>query len=296
VISARAWLLSQESFQILWKAFAAIMVLSLSCYAPVLPEVVFNIVKRGQGTFQPFFPFAVLHDLAGWPGGLLASALCLVCILGLRALWQGHRQTATYFAWLLCVPLGTVWLARPIYLFPRFFVYFLPYYVLLLSLGFVTLWHFAIRRAPSVYQYSACLLCMLLVGAVLSTWTKHSWYDMEQHGFREAARAMAVESEPEYALCAIGPGAELFQYYSTKPILLPANIGQFADMLENSAGVKCAYIATAHPREPQRDIRDFLVQNAEVQRYARSTVFTYRPKQAKRGAFGDSYVPQVTPL
>jgi hypothetical protein len=97
---------------------------------------------------------------------------------------------------------------------------------------------------------------------------------MEQHGFREVARAMAVDTEQEYALCAIGPGAELFQYYSKKNILLPDDIGQFKDILGKYAKVKCAYFATSHPREPQRDIREFLVQNAEVQRYDASTVFT----------------------
>jgi hypothetical protein len=87
---------------------------------------------------------------------------------------------------------------------------------------------------------------------------------------------MAVDTEQEHALCAIGPGAELFQYYSKKNILFPNDMDQFEHILEKYAEVQCAYFAISHPREPQRDIREFLVQNAEVKRYAKSTVFTYR--------------------
>ena len=275
---SRSWPLYKESFQILWIAFAAIVLLSLSCYAPVLPELVFQVVKRGHGTFQPFFPFTVMHDFSGGTWGLLTTVLVLVCLLGLISLWKLHSKEATYFAWLLLVPLGIVWIARPIYLVPRFLTYFLPYYVLLLSFGCVTLWDFASRRYARVYRYLLCTLCLILVGFVLSTWTNHSWYAVGQHGFREAARDMAVDVEPERALCAIGSGAELFQYYSGKNIFLPHNMDQFEQILGKYSEVRCAYFDLSNRREPfgYREIREFLVQNAEVKRYAQSIVFTYR--------------------
>jgi hypothetical protein len=272
------WPLHKESFQIIWISFAVIVLLSLSCYAPVLPALVFTIVKKGHGTFQPLFPFAVIHNLSGSIWEPLAILLFLVFLLGLISLWKSHNKQANYFALLLLVPLVIVWVARPIYLFPRFFTYFLPYYVLLLSFGFLVLWDFASRHYTKVNRYLLSALCIILVGLLLYTWTNNSWSAVEQHGFREAARDMAVDIKQESALCAIGSGAELFQYYSKTNIFLPYDLEQFEQLLEKYSEVKCAYFATSNPREPfrYREIREFLVQNAEVKRYTRSIVFTYR--------------------
>jgi Dolichyl-phosphate-mannose-protein mannosyltransferase len=269
----------KESFQLLWISLSAIILLVLICYAPVLPNLIFTIVKKGHGTFQPFFPFTVISELSGYTWGPLLIVSFTVFLLGLISLWKLDSKKASYFALLLLVPLGIVWITRPIYLFARFFTYFLPYYILLLSLGFVMLWDIAIRRYARVYRYLLCVLYITLVASIVYRWAENSWYDVSQHGFREAARDMAADTEQESAACAIGSGAELFQYYSEKNIFLPYDMNQLEHIMQKYPTVKCAYFDdSGNPREPfrYREMREFLVKNAEVKRYGYSLVFTHR--------------------
>lgn len=272
-------LLHVKSFRTLSLSFAAIVGLSLSCYAPVFPQLIQNITSRGHGSFQPLFPLRVIENLPGsiWAPlwAPLGALVFLVFLFGLISFRTSHSKEVNYFTLLFLLPVLTAWLSRPFDLHTRFFVYFLPYYVLLLVSGFFTLWHFATRRHGRVSSYFFRALCTVLAVSVLCTWTVNSWNNVPEEGFRDAIQAMQTDAIQPIALCAIGGGAELFQYYSETQIFVPRSREEFQQIVERYPEIRCAYRKTWWEPAHHTEIGEFLSQNADLKQCQKVTVFIY---------------------
>lgn len=270
-----ARLLHAKSFRILWLSFAAIVGLSLICYAPVFQQLIVNLSSRGHGRFQPLFPLRVIGMLSGNIWTPVCVLLFLVFVVGLISLRTSHSKEVNYFTLLFLLPLLTVWLLRPFDLYARFFVYFLPYYILLFVSGLSTIWYFATKRHGRVSRYFLHALCTVLAVSVLFTWAANSWNDIPVEGFRDAVRAMGINVTQPTALCAIGGGAELFQYYSERQIFVPRSMGEFKQIVRRYPEIRCAYRKRWWESSQHTRIGEFLSQNATSQQFQGVVVFTY---------------------
>lgn len=128
-------------------AFVAIIALALLLYAPVLRSFLTSMRIRGQGAFEPFFPLNVIEELSGSRLFPTSTVLLVIFFIGWVSFYRTNRTQAFYFGLLFVVPLGALWLAHPTDLYTRFFVFLLPYYLFLVTLGLTRIlaWRARIR-------------------------------------------------------------------------------------------------------------------------------------------------------
>ena len=168
--------------------------------------------------------------------------------------------------------------APPYYLDDRFLLYLLPYYILLLVLGFLTLWQLATKLPGRLKPVGLRALCVGLGLAVLSIWSVHAWSAVPQEGYREVASALEINATPSTGVCAVGFGSSRLRYYAKKEIFIAQNWEQFEDFLRTHSEIRCADMRHNSPLEPRhyREIAEFLAHNAEPQSVSGFIIYTYR--------------------
>ena len=163
--------LNTQSFRLIWSAFWIIVVLSFICYLPVLFKLIYWILRRNHGTFQLFFPITIAELLSSGGNITLTVLLLFVFVVGLIVFWRLHALEAVYLLFLVTIPLLAVWLSRPYDLYPRFFAYYLPFFILLVSLGYFKFWDLIIkqkndfiRSIGSIIWTLFLMLCIIFLG------------------------------------------------------------------------------------------------------------------------------------
>jgi Dolichyl-phosphate-mannose-protein mannosyltransferase len=280
IVSGRSGrILSVGSYRTLYLAFPVIVAISLACYAFILPQYFFNFHVHGHGPFKPLFPIEVLGLFSygpvrsvslGW--WVLLGIMGSLCTIGWIAFRQKCACIANYWACLAILPLLIIMPARPLYLLTRFFLFWLPFFLILVGEGLLTAWHAATTQTARVNRtvFQGC--CILLTGAILGTWIVRVRLDYPtfEHGFREAAWAMNREATPEIGLCAIGWASWRLQYYLQRDLFIPRDWDDFNQFAQRYSTITCADASFGDsPTEPThvRDIRSFLAQNAASHRF-----------------------------
>ncbi|HYU19341.1 MAG TPA: glycosyltransferase family 39 protein [Chloroflexota bacterium] len=282
-------------------SFGAIGGLSLLCYAPVLPSVLLNIARDARGPFAPLFPWAVAEELSGVTWGPLAALVLVASLIGLRSLYRTHPRAAQYFGWLLAAPLLIAWLSHPISLYPRFLIYFLPYYLLLFVAGLLEpnppapfpkgpkgkgglpnklpLPFRPFREGgwgTSALRGVRYVLATALIAILLYNWSVSPASAISEEGMRDASRAMASNANDSVGLCAIGGGAELFRYYVGGRLAVPASMNEFQQLARRYEELRCAYRQKSWEPRSHTEIAAFLSQHASVETFDNVVVFSYR--------------------
>ncbi len=268
--------LSSESFRALWLSFAGLAVLSVTCYAPVLPQLIANIVATGHGGFRPFFPIEVVTYLSGAGSAPLGALVFSAAAVGLISLRMSRPREAGYFSLLFLLPVLLVWVSRPFFLFVRFFVYLLPYYVLLAALGFFTIWRSGTRCRHRGASHGFRLACSVLAVCMLSNWAFDSWANIPEGVFRDVAQAMQSNAAQSTAFCALGGGAHLHQYYFEREITVPRTLEEFQEMTDRYPEVRCVYLPWGGGPPVHTVIAEFLRQAATSHEFRGVMLFTYR--------------------
>ena len=273
--------LSVQAFRFTWSAFLVIIFLSFLCYLPVLTQLVFWIVARGQGSFQIFFPITLAVLLSGSTGYQAVTALVfMLFVLGLVTLWRSHFLEAVYFTFLAIIPLLIVWLIlRPFGIYPRFFGYYLPYYILLVFLGYLKLWDFAIKQPNQLVKYSCGIGCLIFLLFASYVWGTNSWFNIRDDGYLEATNAIVSDATPSIGLCAIGAAPYMFQYYSEKKLFIPKSFEEFTKWADNFNEIKCVYYKERWGSFEHTKIGDFLLKHAESTQIGLFVVFRYKSRE-----------------
>jgi mannosyltransferase len=269
-------LLDARSFSALWLSFTAIIPAALACYSPVFQKLVSNINRYGRSAFKPLFPLDVIEYLAGSTWERLAIPVVLVLVVALISLRRPRSKEVSYWLLLYFVPVLTTWLVRPSFLYPRFFVYLLPYCVLLATLGCFTLWGAASSLSRGLARYFLQGLCLACVVSVLFAWAVNSRNYVPTDGFRDAVRTMERDATQLTGFCAIGGGAQLFQYYSERDIMVLGSMEGLQQFVERYPEVRCAYRHKLQDTPERRRMIEFLSENATAQQIQNVTVFTYQ--------------------
>jgi hypothetical protein len=268
-------LLDVRSFRALWLSFTAIIPSALACYAPVFQNLLSNINTYGHSDFKPLFPLDVIEYLAGSTWERLAIPVVLAAVVALISLRRVYPKEVSYWLLLYFVPVLTAWLLRPGFLYSRFFVCLLPYCVLLATAGCFTAWGAASSLSRGMIRYFLRGLCTACVVSVLFAWAVNSRNYVPTDGFRDAVRAMERDATQSTGFCAIGGGAQLFQYYSERDIVLLASTDRLQQFMEKYPEVRCAYRQRLQDTPERRRMAEFLSQNATAQQIQNVTVFTY---------------------
>jgi hypothetical protein len=277
-------ILNLQSLCHIYISLIFVVALSLTGYSLVLQQNLSNLNTIGHGSFKALFVLDVIKRLsdgaelsnnAWW---LFVVAVFCIALLGARSLYDLHPKIASYFVWLFILPFLVLLPARPYYLDDRFLLYLLPYYILLLALGFLTLWRLATKLPGRLEPVGLRALCVGLGLAVLSIWSVHAWSAVPQEGYREVASALEINATPSTGVCAVGFGSSRLRYYAKKEIFIAQNCEQFEDFLRTHAEIRCADMRHNSPLEPRhyREIAEFLAHNAEPQSVSGFIIYTYR--------------------
>jgi hypothetical protein len=272
--------LGVKSFRLLWSSFPAIGILSFICYAPVCEELLGTIHSRGNGVLEWSFPLGLIRLLGG-TGLALGTLLAGLVVLGLISHRHSHTWETEYVVLLLLAPLLVSWLLlRPADLYVRFFIYFLPYYVLFLVSGLSALWHFTTCLHRRIYGVLLRTLIGISAGLILCSWTVNSWRIVPSPEYRDAIETMETGVGPSTMLCAIGGDAEMFQYYANQPLVIPHSMTEFYQFLNETPEVRCAYHDVSWSSAEHEQMAKFLAQNAMPPQIYRGdtvvAVYTYR--------------------
>jgi len=273
--------ISVKAFRFAWSAFLVIVFLAFICYLPVLPRLAYTIAARGRGSFDLFFPITVVELLSGSTGYHTLTALVfMLFVFGLITIWRSHFYEALYFTLLAFIPLNLVWLIfRPFGIYPRFFGYYLPYYILLVFIGYYKIWDFAIKQPNKHIKYSCCIGCLIFLTAATSVWGTNSWFNIRDDGYREATEAIVAGASPLIGLCAIGADASMFQYYAVEKLFIPDSFEEFKQWGINFKEIRCVYYKESWESYEHAKIGDFLLKHAESEPIGLFFVFKYQNRE-----------------
>lgn len=258
-----------------WLSFVAVGCLSALLYAPVAGPLLQMLARGQRGEFVPAFPWQVAEELSGSARPALTGLILLVSAFGALRLGRARPREAGFLILLILLPIGAVWLSRPANLFPRFFVYLLPYLLLLLVVGVLGLWRGPGGTRRPFLAYASRAAAAGLASAVLVAWLVGARDDVFEEGIRDASRAMQADAAEGTLFCAIGGGAELFDYY-VDGVVIPDTLRELQQLARRHPEVRCAYRQTSWERREHAEIGRFLAQNAAAETFRNVTLFRYR--------------------
>ena len=269
-----------ESKRLLLVCFAAIVVGSLMVYSPAFPSFARALVGRGRSAFSVDFPWLVLKYLSGTNNPIVTVAVALAAVAGCVDLHRRSPETMNYVLMLLIGPLLLMWFMRPFDLYPRFFVYWLPFYMLLVVGGIRLAWEAGTRSTLRRSTVRATATVGILAIALNWTLTWQTWVPDE--GYREISRAAQFGADPKAAFCAIGGSRTIWKYYINKPIVTPLSMADLQQIASAHPEVRCLYYKAGWQDAAQTEIADFLFQHARWSEYKGHTWFVYRIDEPSR--------------
>ena len=256
-------------------SFAAVLALTLLLYLPAARAILRDLAGRGRSPFDFRFPWTVAQYLSGTPQAILVAMWIAVSVVGWLSLRESDAWAADYFAALLVVPLTAMWLwIRPFDLYPRFFIYWLPYALILLLSGLRALWSAAATSRP--FGAAARIGAVGVFAAVLWSWFGTARRLIPDEGYREASQRALAGAGPSDAICAIGGARSVWRYYIHRPILHPRSIAEFETIAATHPEVRCTYFRARWQDQEQTRLARFLFDHASAIRINDElTVFSY---------------------
>lgn len=198
---------------------AAWILLTFACYAGVL-DVVRQQLHHEAGTV----PMARAHEVivpmleswGGVPGGMMRPLWLLLCgclaLVGLITLLLRRFAVGFYLLLILMLPPLLVEIAKPHFVYIRFFTFALPAFLTLLACGIQTAATSsrAAQREAGFRTIQTLLLC-LLIGLTLSgIWQV---LQLPKQDYRGAAAWANRYRRPAEGIASVGPGGEYLKSY-----------------------------------------------------------------------------------
>lgn len=215
--------------------------LTVLLHAPLLPGLFNSLRRTAGGSFAPLFPHLVVDELLGHVGSL--PELILSAFVGVGWWWLARHNRR--HGWLLGIsllaPLLIGWVARPIDLFARFYVYWLPLLCIALATGLCV----PSAALAGVRRRVAMVLSGAAMVMAATLWVARSGSIAVDEGFRAAAISAAEGLPASSLLCGLGGGAELFQFYlpdrPAERLVVPESLADFQRQARRVDEIRCLY-------------------------------------------------------
>lgn len=229
-------------------SFVSIVITSLVVvvlYSPLLLKFYNNLGKVRLVSIDrlPFIKNLINSLLPDFPLAPIGLIYALLLLYGLVILIRKNILIALYIIILLVVPLSLYLATNPMFVFERYFIFTLPFFLLIISTGAISICN-SILQNNSHRKIMLSLFIVILIlcniPSVLRTITS------DRQNYREAIRYVEHEiqdNQNDTALIAIGHAGSHFQYYTTLPILVPQSLEQFNDVLRHNKIVWCLITA-----------------------------------------------------
>jgi hypothetical protein len=271
-------IIDKRTFQTLWVSFAIVTLTSILIYFLELPLILYHMFLGGQGKAQPLFILMVVDYLSGTRSFFPEVLTYVLIISGITYSFRSRPQQLSYFIALILFPVLLLSLLLcPKIITSRYFVFYLPYYILLLTAGFLYLWNIQQKFAQTEFFKKPYILMVMILFIVLTWhWLAISWTLPRDEGIRSAVKSMEQSNLETTSLCAIGNGYELYQYYTNKEIQIPNSYESFNELKRQKNEILCICNTSLTILPKHKEIFEFLQNHALSKRFGNCVVFHYR--------------------
>jgi len=185
------------------------------------------------------FPLTLFRDLVSlplWPLGSLCLVLMLLGFIRSTKMLP-HWRVYVAVLFLMIIP---VWLSKPVYLYPRFFAYLLPFLFLLLANGVVGI----IKNSSNKLRPYVLTTIIFAMGFIAWTWFFKPAKIVEDfhYKFREAVEFGESISSPQTRFCAFGDKDRFFQFYSQRPVVTFKTFEDFKTFYAQNNEIICFFM------------------------------------------------------
>ena len=210
-------------------------IITLTLYAPVISTFLHNL-KKVRIVSVTRWPF-LMSLFSSWcpgiesPVGILVYG-ALFCG-GIMVSGRKDPRMATYTVVLSVVPLVLYLLLNPMFVFERYFIFALPFILLVIGSAVAAL----AERLSGVYRTGAVSLCLLIL-FYLQWPALHTILTQDRQDYREAVQFVEqhMPDTPADLVFSIGYAGEHFRYYARKrQMFVPESL---AELKKQSAGRK----------------------------------------------------------
>ncbi|OQY46739.1 MAG: hypothetical protein B6242_06900 [Anaerolineaceae bacterium 4572_78] len=239
--------ISQQTFTHIWKGGFLIVLFSMLCYAPVMPLLFHYIGGTNQIVKQQFLGMVILREFGGEVHAIWLLCIVACIIIGLLAKYHVNNKQVLYFAISGIVPVAILPFMHA-NMFSRFFVYLLPFFILFFAFGVMALYE---KWKNNFLR----LIIIIFVVLITVQWINQAWSHIPESQYRQATIIATTNIDDSIGVCAIGGGAELFQYYSKIPIYIPISETDFDTWRSGFKTVRClqrmGFMESAHQQLAQ---------------------------------------------
>jgi mannosyltransferase len=253
--------------------------LTLLLYLPVLGTILFTIQDSGHGPFSPDLAWIVAQEQTAATGELGVWLVLAVAGIGVARIGRTHPLLAVYAVAIAVVPVAVVILSRPIDQFARYFSYVLPFLFTALVAG-ATAPVPPLRRAlPARFHLLAWAPAALGLALLLQSWSI-TYFDYQvDEGFRDAVQALEAGADDSAGLCAIGAGAELFQWYAGRSLALPKTVNELQQAARRTSEFRCVHRRASWESRSSAGLRRYVEERSTAETFADVTLYRMRRSQ-----------------
>jgi hypothetical protein len=207
----------------------------------------------------------------GWDSGLTYLFLFLA---GAVFTWRRERAMAILAMNLFLVPVALITLSRPVYLYPRFFIFFLPAYLIVIACGVYGISQKIIPKRTSII--GAIIVAFLVTTALPSL---EMIFTKERQNYRQAASIIRRTTLKDTPVIAPGiAGSEIAYYLKDRRIIKVKTLKEVEGLRITypDAAVLLTYLPTIEP-----ELAEFFRHNYRLLYYDNSrisSVMVYAPK------------------
>jgi hypothetical protein len=204
-------------------------------------------------------------------------------VVGLCRVWRTEPLVAMYTLVLVVVPVVVMIGLRPSDLYARFFSYLPPFLLTALVAGGVECATLVRRWLPPRLAVFAWAPAAFGAALLFRNWAIAFPSFQVDEGFRAGVLALESGASDTASFCAIGAGAELFQWYASKPLALPKTINELLTM-ERTVGRRAPEVrGIARPSSwesrANTDLRHYVEERATTESYGDIVVYRLRSRQ-----------------
>ena len=217
--------------------------ITLLIYSPVIPAFLANMGKVQFGAVSRF-PFVLTLIDTLLPGSARGPGIIIYSLLFLSGMYyvlQKDRVLFVYILVLFVLPLFLYLLMNPMFVFERYFIFILPFALLVISQGIVGLadkLSGIYRKGVVVVAVSAIVFVQLpCLAAMLS---------QDRQNYREAVRYVVSEmrDDEKGLVFTIGYAGEHFQYYAPGEIIAtPETPEELTELMQGKKQIWCLVTA-----------------------------------------------------
>ena len=253
--------------------------LSLLLYLPILGALLRSVQDGGQGTFRPGLAWSVAREMTAASPDWMVGLTLLVSCVGVLRVYRTHPLIAVQAVSIAVVPVLAVILARPLDQYARFFSYIVPFLLTALVAGATAPVALLRRRLPPRLFLLSWLPPVAIAVLLLWSWSTIFADFRVDEGFRDAVRALEADAPESASLCALGAGAELFQWYASRSLALPKTVNEFQQVARRTPKPRCVYRPASWESRSSAELRRYVEERSTAERFGDIVVYRVRRGQ-----------------